>query len=452
MVATSTWSRALVSGEVLLATGWLIVVFAAISAHLAPRLEAIAIRRRPPEQENAGPASRSRDTPSGFAHETKRLTFLLGAGVSLPAGLPSTAEITTRVLQVHPVSRHSDGSYILDQEDAFSNENSYVKRIPRYLAWLKGAADEFFKQTPARPTNYEDILYLLSQVHDTLVPEYENPALQPFVEKIKTELSDLFVSGGGTDFQDVWHVDIAGECRFYLIDAVAQLLSRNKSRSDHLTCVVDACMDKSLGCLDIITLNHDVLIERALQSASIRFSDGFSGPVGQARLWNPDSYRSERVCLFKPHGSINWYRVAVKHRGRYRKTVTNDIQDIGIAEEPHPLILGGTFNKMLSYSGGIFSDVLYYMRGAMEQSKRLILSGYSFGDKGINSRLIDWLEDQDDRRLIVLHEKPEDLFQGARGAIRNHWNDWRASRRMIVLHRWLCDTTYEELIRASSDC
>jgi hypothetical protein len=44
VAATSAFSQALVTCEVILATGWLIVVFGAISVHLAPRLEAIAAR------------------------------------------------------------------------------------------------------------------------------------------------------------------------------------------------------------------------------------------------------------------------------------------------------------------------------------------------------------------------------------------------------------------------
>jgi hypothetical protein len=52
---TSTLSQALVTSEVILATGWLIVVFAALSAHLAPRLEAIAVRAHESQTRNSKP-------------------------------------------------------------------------------------------------------------------------------------------------------------------------------------------------------------------------------------------------------------------------------------------------------------------------------------------------------------------------------------------------------------
>ena len=399
----------------------------------------------------------------GYNIAMRSLTFLLGAGASLPAGLPSTAEITRRVLQVHPVIRHSDTTYILDQDEPayLGKDDSYVKRIPRYLEWMKTTCDEFFKQAPGRSTNYEDTLFLVSQVHDSLMWEYENPALQPFIEKIETGLAHLFVPHGPHDFSDYSHARVAQECGNYIIDAVQQLLGRGKLAHNHLSCVISACSDKRWKHVDLITLNHDLLLEHALHSKGIDYADGFSTPVGQARLWKPDSYISQRICLFKPHGSVNWYGVRVKLHGRYRKTVmtplTNDIEHIEIGEEedppllsPHPLILAGSFNKMLSYSRGIYADLLYYMRSSMAHSKCLLVSGYSFGDKGINSRLIDWVAEEEDRRLVVLHENPERLFQSARGAVRNHWKEWKDAKQLIVVERWLSDANYDDLLRLCS--
>ncbi len=268
--------------------------------------------------------------------------------------------------------------------------------------------------------------------------------------------------GRDWDHHDVSHAAIARECYRYIIDAVSQLLRRPPKNLEHLSCVIDACLDKSLEHIDIVTLNHDILLEETLRSAGIDFADGFGGPIGQARLWAPDSFTSQRVRLFKQHGSINWYRVRVKLDGRYQKTVmiplVNDIEHIQIGDEedrpllsPQPVILGGTFNKVLSYASGIFSDVFYRMRTSMDQSKCIIISGYSFGDKGINTRLIDWVEDGEDRRIILLHEDPRALHHGARGAIRNHWENWQRTKRLIVVERWLCDSSHDEIISLCHD-
>src|SRR5258706_16428187 len=40
-----------------------------------------------------------------------RIGFILGAGVSLPAGMPSTAALTDEVLRVENYSLHFDGSF-----------------------------------------------------------------------------------------------------------------------------------------------------------------------------------------------------------------------------------------------------------------------------------------------------------------------------------------------------
>lgn len=41
----------------------------------------------------------------------KNICFLLGAGISIPAGLPSTDEITERVLSGNNIRRYSDENY-----------------------------------------------------------------------------------------------------------------------------------------------------------------------------------------------------------------------------------------------------------------------------------------------------------------------------------------------------
>jgi len=50
--------------------------------------------------------------------------------------------------------------------------------------------------------------------------------------------------------------------------------------------------------------------------------------------------------------------------------------------------------------------------------------GYSFGDKGINSQIINWYYANRGRRLIIIHPNPEKLVENARNAIRSKWQQW----------------------------
>ena len=40
-----------------------------------------------------------------------RLAFLCGSGISIPAGMPTTGEITSRILAGDGIIRHTDGNY-----------------------------------------------------------------------------------------------------------------------------------------------------------------------------------------------------------------------------------------------------------------------------------------------------------------------------------------------------
>ena len=61
----------------------------------------------------------------------------------------------------------------------------------------------------------------------------------------------------------------------------------------------------------------------------------------------------------------------------------------------------------------------------MKKIRRLVISGYSFGDKGINLVLSRWMRDDSTSEMLVLHANKEDqALIGARGAISKLLNDY----------------------------
>ena len=83
----------------------------------------------------------------------------------------------------------------------------------------------------------------------------------------------------------------------------------------------------------------------------------------------------------------------------------------------------GTFNKISEYSGGIFRDLHYQCRLTLRNSDRLVICGYGFGDKGINSEILKWFFAKRGRRFLIIHPDPENLISNARGAIRKYWEE-----------------------------
>jgi hypothetical protein len=107
--------------------------------------------------------------------------------------------------------------------------------------------------------------------------------------------------------------------------------------------------------------------------------------------------------------------------------------------------LVGTFNKIADYSQQLFGKLLTSFRTFLSKADRVVVCGYSFGDKGINTALIDWLYSNQNRRLIVVHRYPDVVRAGARGAIANKWDEWTELGCLHTIQKWLEDLNEDEL-------
>ena len=117
-----------------------------------------------------------------------RLLFLLGAGISIPAGLPKTNELTQKILSGGDVILETDGIYYLNDEPSDKYlPDEYVPRIKTFLTRLKREVDSYYKNS--RESNYEDIYYLAAQIRDSENGEYDNPALNALIGEIFPDIA-----------------------------------------------------------------------------------------------------------------------------------------------------------------------------------------------------------------------------------------------------------------------
>ena len=75
---------------------------------------------------------------------------------------------------------------------------AYLKRltveIERYNNFDPERAEYCnFDPGSAANINYEDVYYAATQIHDSLLGEYDNPIVQPFVDKILPDIKPLLV-------------------------------------------------------------------------------------------------------------------------------------------------------------------------------------------------------------------------------------------------------------------
>ena len=148
------------------------------------------------------------------------------------------------------------------------------------------------------------------------------------------------------------------------------------------------------------------------------------------------SLDGNKVPFLKLHGSIDWFCLQPDDGNQYDRHIgvippDHDFQhtrtDGGDLQWPtrgRPELLTGTVNKIQQYSSGIFRDLHYRFRSTLGEASQIIICGYGFGDKGINSEIINWCYEEEGRQLIIIHPNPSNLKAAARGAIQNNWCTW----------------------------
>lgn len=408
-----------------------------------------------------------------------RVALLLGAGASTPFGMPGTSEITRRVLSGDQVFHSSDGCYYCsDLPGSLPNTGTdgFVEVVVRFLNELTGRIADYYGEG-GQGVNYEQLFYLAQQIHDSHpgVEEYDNPAIQPLIDEL-TSNSEL-LSGEEGHLRQTWQLqELAEEATRYIRDVVWRMLAQEPENLESLGFLIDACLDTDCG-LDIFTLNHDRVLDLLLSKNNIQNVDGFSHqPQNGIRYWNPEIFLpkrisiqrkekrivkrfslfkrevSSRVRLYKLHGSIDWFLFESdvlltgipEGANIWRSVSPSGREQMNV--EPRPLMLVGTHNKMLEYNYRIIGFLHHLLYEVLMETRRLIVCGYSFGDKGINSRIIEWLDASADRKMIIVHPDPDNLrTQQVRPAIGWAWNRWVSQGKLAVIQKRSEEVAWKEI-------
>jgi hypothetical protein len=387
----------------------------------------------------------------------RRLALLLGSGISIPAQMPTVGEITARVLSGAGVMHHTDGLYYFGEplyaHMGFPDE--HVPRVVMFLRRLNIEVELYYLREDGTQTSYEDLHHIAAQIRDSESGEYDNPIVRPFLQRILPEVRPLIAARRGETRRRWGLQELAAEATNYIQDVVRNLLARKPCRTDHLEWLMDACRDAAFPEVDLFTLNHDTVLESCLSRSNIHPVDGFLDPVNGVRYWSPASFDDDAIGLrlFKLHGSVNWFRlrsddgvdtVGIPVAGDPWHTVAAS-GGPQLAVEGRPMLLAGTFNKIMQYPFGLFAELHYRFYRRLEDVQCLLVCGYGFGDKGINTRLIEWMASSADRRMVVVHPRPDMLKQSARPAISRNWDNWKRDGRLSFVVSRAEDALWSEI-------
>lgn len=346
--------------------------------------------------------------------------------------MPSTRQITELVRSGNGVQQGTDGSYYFGGPEYLANSGRPVLSLINVLfAEIQG----YYTDLRSHPVNYENCCYVATQLCDTESGEFDNPAVQPLIEKLKKceELCSVLQ----TEHE---RLALFTEAKHFIQDIVWRQIEKPPSSLDYLNWLTDGVQDGAVKSADFLTLNHDTVLEQALRKKRVVFCDGFAEARDNIRFWEPgllDQEHPIRVC--KLHGSIDWFWFRSKRRVGI--PMTDDLYDT----PGRPELLVGTFNKMHQYTAGVFADLHCQFHKTLRRVNSLICCGYGFGDKGINTKLVEWLNSDKTKRLVVVHPDPGSLMDCSRGAIANHWCQWQADGRIRTVKKGIEEASWADV-------
>ncbi len=394
----------------------------------------------------------------------KRIALLLGAGTSVAVKMPSTEDITERILSSSGVFHHSsDCYYIDDNKKGWSDwEREPVECIVRFLNWLREVAQLSLRRK-SKP-NYEDLYLVASQLNSHLSGVLVNFALQPFVDCVLSKLPEFAIKKDSKILgeRQLWY--LTHETKNYIHDVTSCMLRKPLPTLVPLDALLSVCCDEAFDSVDIFTLNHDRVLEcwfdqrrQDSDQKKRHYEDGFSEKTNNLRYWAPERYENStlKVRLYKLHGSVNWYQYDSENEGLTRTKVaipvdgsisaSRDASGHLMIPSPRPMILLGTFNKMFEYRGLVFDELHCRFSKTLKQVSQLIICGYGFRDRGINYQLSRWIHTGSGRKVILIHHDPDKLQQKAEKDIAEDWKTLKNEKMWGYIRKRVENTTYDDI-------
>jgi len=346
---------------------------------------------------------------------TQRLTVLLGAGGSIPLGVPCTAAITRRVLALD-----RDPDYL-----RFAAQGHYrppFEAISALIASARRTTHDGHDTT--EPPNFEQILHALEALQGLV----DHP---PIVEAVLTAgLAD----GIKTLLQPSHNMSLAST---YLLDTVrAMITSASQVARGHPMWRAYSDFWHQLSerfILDFVTLNYDTLTEDALPSLddgfrpildeqSRRFDPAaFSSPPSNGRLihlhgsvrfgYRPFHVNPNRFAFEDAHQDLYAYPTAEEARGASGGATTEHRSQAGRTMNVGPIITGlQKTDKMVAAQP--YMSYYHAATSCLLGTPRLLVIGYSFGDEHISAWLARMPRIHGDRLRLGIIDIAQEFASG----------------------------------------
>ncbi len=289
--------------------------------------------------------------------DERGVVYLLGAGASVCAGLPTMHDLTVKIHRGLPP----------DLKEHYDTIRSALQN----------------QLGEGRCLNIEDILSeLLLELARQSVPQ----------EHRTTELFTAITS------------------------RVRRLLQSTSTFDHHRRFVKALCaregrtVKRRPSPITIATTNYDLLVETSCEAEQIAWTNGFGGTF--RRTWIPGCLACaicehsgtewrpihRQVLLMKVHGSLSWHTVA---NGETRETAQ---VPTGLRAE-QALMIWPHVGKEAAILHPPFNDLLKYFERALGCATVLATSGYGYGDEHLNGKILEWAKAGNGRSLVCMSKE-----------------------------------------------
>lgn len=333
-----------------------------------------------------------------FKHMKSRITVLVGAGACIDINGPSTEFITNQVKNI--------------KLDTMNQSNEFISNICSML-------DKYYK---ADCWNFEDFFHTLEILSSQLagwrpntIKKYK-PAIGGFVQAINNEV-----------FNSLALI----ESKQKVIEKVAQLINEydssfNPEGKDQWFSDFWKNLNKK-AFLDITTLNYDTCIEQCLTD----YQDGYEKIESNCHKFNPRLLvKKNKSRIMHLHGCIN-YGYFWNEGDPNKYVFIDDFQDLykydrysdsrvtwfgrsgnsaqsGDNSDIGPIITGlRKTDKIIAYP---YSEYYSVFQNSLINNSKLLIIGYSFGDKHFNKIInrISGLHGSNRKIVIITYCNPND--------------------------------------------
>jgi hypothetical protein len=350
--------------------------------------------------------------------------YILGAGFSVDAGLPTIADFLNQM---------RDGADWL-AEHRRDRELSAVERV---LTFRHEAAAAGYRVN-VDLDNIEDLFSLAAALPQMTVSREVQAAIGATLNYAQVRSSPSLVRlrvspARGWALTDKWRdsakrVDQAGPDSFDVLssiyDSYASLLAGRTSKVSERNQNV------------VITFNYDLLLEAALERLGIPFSYGLGSEhvtYDPAAIATPDLV-PDGLLLLKMHGSLNW---GLTEPGCLTVYATYD-DTVSMCELPH--LVPPTWEKTVAGpTAAVWRRAVEELRGAT----RLVIVGFSFRATDAHFKYLlaaGLMGNSSLRRIVVVNPKATELASQIRNVLRGDQFEYG----MISLR----DSTVREFFRS----